>query len=158
MNRRELLSLCGGLAASAALWRPVWAADLPRDLKITRIVAFDLVSRRPKVVGKNSQRGDHGDRAMDRMVRLYTSAGLEGLGNCRADEKANPLPMLMVGHNRPRNAIQRCLMYAGKSSHFDSRKGHKCVRLPKRVGNISAFQQTSVRTANSEQLFEAEFS
>ena len=87
MNRRELLSLCGGLAASAALWRPARAADLPRDLKITRIVAFDLVSRRPKVVGKNSQRGDHGDRAMDRMVRLYTSAGLEGLGNCRADEK-----------------------------------------------------------------------
>ena len=87
MNRRDLLLTCGCMAASAAVSRLAWAADLPRDLRITRIVAFDLVSRRPKVVGKNSQRGVHGDRAADRMVRLYASAGLEGLGNCRADEK-----------------------------------------------------------------------
>ncbi|MHC4179861.1 MAG: mandelate racemase/muconate lactonizing enzyme family protein, partial [Planctomycetota bacterium] len=55
----------------------------PRDIKITRIVGFDLPSRRPKLVGKNSRRGIHGDRARDRMVRVFTNAGIEGLGNCR---------------------------------------------------------------------------
>ena len=88
MKRREFLAACGGVAAAALALRPAgaWAADLPRDLKVTRIVAFDLVSLRPKKVGKNSRLGDHGDRATDRMVRLFTRAGLEGLGNCRADE------------------------------------------------------------------------
>ncbi len=65
-----------------------WADDLPRDLKVTRIVGFDLVSRRPKLVGKNSRRGVHGDQATDHVVRIYTNTGLEGLGNCRADRKA----------------------------------------------------------------------
>jgi L-alanine-DL-glutamate epimerase-like enolase superfamily enzyme len=62
--------------------------DVPRDLKITRIVSFDLTSRRPRLVGKNSHLGVHGDRSTDRMVRLFTNAGIEGIGNCRADEKA----------------------------------------------------------------------
>jgi L-alanine-DL-glutamate epimerase-like enolase superfamily enzyme len=30
--------------------------------------------------------GDHGDTATDRMVRLFTNAGVEGLGYCAADE------------------------------------------------------------------------
>ena len=65
-----------------------WADDLPRDLKVTRIVGFDLVSRRSKLVGNNSRRGVHGDSATDHMVRMYTNTGLEGLGNCRADRDA----------------------------------------------------------------------
>ena len=88
MDRREFISVSAGLAASGLLPRWTWAGDLPRDLKITRIVGFDLVSKRPKFVGKNARLGDHGDRATDRMVRLFTNAGLEGLGNCRADETA----------------------------------------------------------------------
>ncbi len=89
MYRRQFLSLCGGLAASACL--PAWLAgaeEAAPDLEIVRIVGFDLVSKRPKVVGKNSRLDNHGDSATDRMVRLYTRSGLEGLGNCRADEKA----------------------------------------------------------------------
>jgi L-alanine-DL-glutamate epimerase-like enolase superfamily enzyme len=30
----------------------------------------------------------HGDRATDRMLRIYTNAGIEGLGNCRAEKEA----------------------------------------------------------------------
>jgi L-alanine-DL-glutamate epimerase-like enolase superfamily enzyme len=86
MNRRKFLSLCSGAAAGALLPRWSWASDLPRDLKITRIVGFDLESRRCKVCGKNSRLDVHGDRARDSMVRIYTNAGLEGLGNCRASE------------------------------------------------------------------------
>ena len=88
LTRREFLATSAGLAASA-LW-PRWAcaADLPRDIKITRIVGFDLASKRIKTAGKNSRLDVHGERASDRMVRLFTNAGLEGLGNCRANEAA----------------------------------------------------------------------
>lgn len=85
-TRRQFLARCGVLAAGALLPRWAWAADLPRDHKITRIVGFDLESKRCKFCGKNSRLDDHGDRARDRMVRLYTNAGIEGLGNCRAEE------------------------------------------------------------------------
>jgi L-alanine-DL-glutamate epimerase-like enolase superfamily enzyme len=84
MNRRKFISLCGGGAAGALMPRWSWAFDLPRGIKITRIVGFDLESQRCKLCGKNSRLGVHGDRARDRMVRIYTDAGLEGLGTCRA--------------------------------------------------------------------------
>ncbi len=81
-------------AVGALVWPGMaWAAELPRDLRITRIVGFDLVSRRPKLVGKNSRLDVHGDRATDRMVRLYTNTGAQGLGNCRAP--AEPLARLL---------------------------------------------------------------
>ncbi len=79
MERRAFL---GWLASGTLAAAVVRAGQLPKDLKITRIVGFDLISRRAKYVGKNSHRDDHGDRARDRMVRIYTNAGHEGLGNC----------------------------------------------------------------------------
>jgi L-alanine-DL-glutamate epimerase-like enolase superfamily enzyme len=81
MTRREFLRAAAGTIV-LPLW--TWAKEIPRDLKITRIVGFDLVSERPKLVGKNSRLGIHGERATDRMVRLFTNAGIEGVGNCRA--------------------------------------------------------------------------
>jgi len=60
------------------------AADLPRDVRVTRAVGFRVTHRRPKIAGKNSRLDVHGDRAVDRMLRLYTNAGIEGIGNCRA--------------------------------------------------------------------------
>jgi L-alanine-DL-glutamate epimerase-like enolase superfamily enzyme len=84
MRRREFLK-----ATASTLLLPIWtwAKEVARDLKITRIVSFDLVSERPKLVGKNSRLGVHGRRASDRMVRLFTNAGIEGIGNCRAGKK-----------------------------------------------------------------------
>ena len=80
MRRRDFLRAAAG---AIVLPRLLQAEELPRGVKITRIVGFDLTSRRPKLVGKNSRRGVHGDRARDRMVRVFTNAGIEGLGNCR---------------------------------------------------------------------------
>jgi L-alanine-DL-glutamate epimerase-like enolase superfamily enzyme len=88
MNRRNFLTLCSAAAAANLLPTWGWAGDLPRDIRITRIVGFDLDSRRPKICGKNSRLDVHGDRARDRMVRIYTTTGLEGLGNCRVGEAA----------------------------------------------------------------------
>jgi L-alanine-DL-glutamate epimerase-like enolase superfamily enzyme len=76
------------MATAAVTRRWLWAAEIPPDIKITRIVGFDVVSRRPKLVGKNSRLDVHGDRATDRMVRIYTNTGIEGFGNCRAEESA----------------------------------------------------------------------
>lgn len=56
-----------------------WAAELPADVRITRIVSFDLLTRRPHHVGYNSYAKEHGVNASERMIRLYTSAGVEGI-------------------------------------------------------------------------------
>ncbi len=88
MKRREFLSACGA-GMSLPLWpSATWANALPADIKITRIIGFDLVGRRPKMVGKNSRIGVHGDSAADRMVRMIASDGTEGIGSCRANEQA----------------------------------------------------------------------
>ena len=84
MRRREFLK-----AAVSTTLLPLWswAKEIPSDLKITRIVGFDLVSERSKLAGKNSRLDVHGRKATDRMVRLFTNVGLEGIGNCRAGKK-----------------------------------------------------------------------
>lgn len=84
-----------------------WTDDLPDDLKVTRIVGFNLENRRSKVAGKNSQREVHGDKATDKMVRIYTNKGFEGLGSCRLGEDAlsnllgmNPFEMYKASDRR----------------------------------------------------------
>jgi L-alanine-DL-glutamate epimerase-like enolase superfamily enzyme len=88
MNRREFLVTAGAATAAGMFSSSSWANEVPSDVRITRIVGFDLPTRRSKVAGKNSRLDVHGDRSADRMARIYTNAGLEGLGNCRADETA----------------------------------------------------------------------
>src|SRR5580765_6916783 len=83
MRRREFL-----FAFAALLARCAFAANLPRDVKIVRVTAFDLPSKRPKFVGKNARLDDHGDGSRDRVVVLRANSGAQGIGCCRASEKA----------------------------------------------------------------------
>jgi L-alanine-DL-glutamate epimerase-like enolase superfamily enzyme len=83
MNRREFFITTSAIAATGVLPSISIAAEIPADIRITRIVGFDVTSRRPKLVGKNSRLDVHGDSATDAMVRLYTNTGIEGIGNCR---------------------------------------------------------------------------
>src|SRR6478672_9139017 len=84
-SRREMLIGCAACAAAALAAVPLLAADMPDDLRITRVVAFDLPSKRNKVAGKNARLDVHGDSAVDPMLRIYTRApGVEGVGVCRA--------------------------------------------------------------------------
>ena len=87
MKRRQFLAAAG---ASMLLNRVVGAQSLAAwpDLKITRILGFDLPTRRSKLAGRNSRRDVHGDASSDRMVRLLTNAGVEGLGTYWAGEQA----------------------------------------------------------------------
>jgi hypothetical protein len=82
MKRRDFVL---GLAASAFVDRIARAAEPLRDLKITRVVGFDLACRRSKVAGKNSHLDVHGDRATDRMLRIFTNQQIEGIGNLAVD-------------------------------------------------------------------------
>jgi L-alanine-DL-glutamate epimerase-like enolase superfamily enzyme len=86
VRRRDFLGAAGALAVAALSPHLSIARDLPREIRVKRIVGFDVTSRRPKMVGKNSRLDVHGDAATDRMVRIFTNAGIEGLGNCRASE------------------------------------------------------------------------
>ncbi len=76
MTRRELFAAAG----AAVLARGGWAAGAPPDVRITRVVAFELKLRRPKYVGKNSHRDDHGETSGDRILRIYTNTGIDGFG------------------------------------------------------------------------------
>jgi L-alanine-DL-glutamate epimerase-like enolase superfamily enzyme len=85
MHRREFLATA---MATSAFVRAVRGNEPPKDVRITRVVGFDLVSQRSKVAGKNARLDVHGDRATDRMARLYTNADVEGIGNCRTEKEA----------------------------------------------------------------------
>jgi len=85
MHRRRFL---GAVAASALLSRVARADSLPSDLKITRIVSFDLRTRRSKLAGKNSRRDVHGNTSRDRMARLFTNVGVEAVGRCWKDKES----------------------------------------------------------------------
>ena len=80
MERRQFLV---GAATAPLLSQLVDAGEFPNDVRITRIVGFQVTSQRSKVAGKNSRLDVHGDTARDRMARVYTNTGIEGLGNCR---------------------------------------------------------------------------
>jgi len=88
MNRRNFLTASSAALTtlSSAGWS--WAKDSPKDIRITRAIGFDLVSKRCKMAGKNSRLDVHGEQATDRMVRLFTNTGQEGFGNCRAAQEA----------------------------------------------------------------------
>jgi L-alanine-DL-glutamate epimerase-like enolase superfamily enzyme len=84
MKRREFLAAAGSIAITPLL---AWAEKISLDIKITRITSFNLPSRRQKFIGKNSRLDDHGITSSDRMVRLYTNVGVDGIGNCRASQE-----------------------------------------------------------------------
>jgi len=88
MKQISRRAFTAGVAAAAAGMRFAWAEELPKDLKITRIVSFDLRTRRRKYVGKNARRGDHGQSSKDRMARLYTNVGVEAVGRCWKPKEA----------------------------------------------------------------------
>lgn len=76
MHRRKFIAAAAALSAAT-----LRASELPDDMHITRVVGFDLTSRRNKLAGKNARLDVHGNRGHDRMLRIYTNAGLEGIGN-----------------------------------------------------------------------------
>lgn len=89
LTRREFMA-AGGTAALAGF---SWAADAPRDVRITRVTSLQLLYKRPKYVGKNAKRDDHGELADDCVLRIRTNAGIESFGHCytRANQCAELL-------------------------------------------------------------------
>lgn len=84
MQRRSFLA---SLAAGSLLNRALNGLDLPDDVKVTRVIGFDVVSKRSKIAGRNAVKDVHGDTGRDAMLRIVTNRGVEGIGNCRASEE-----------------------------------------------------------------------
>lgn len=88
MKRRDFLKYCGQTALLSLLpsCNLSFQNEIPDDIIITRIVSFDLLCLRNKFIGKNSCRDDHGQWIFERMIRMYTNFGMDGIGYCRADK------------------------------------------------------------------------
>ena len=89
MSRRDFLgAAAAALAAGAAGCSPgARAVRESSGARITRASAFRVRSERWKEVGKNSHLPSHGRFATDVVVRLETSAGVEGVGPSRASRE-----------------------------------------------------------------------
>jgi len=87
MKRRDFLKLSSGIFLFPISSCTQISKEIPPDIKITRIVGFDLICQRNKIAGKNAVRDVHGSRARDQMIRVFTNAGIDGIGHCRANEK-----------------------------------------------------------------------
>lgn len=103
MYRRNFLVA----TAATLLAKTLQAAEPPKMARITRVVGFNLTSRRNKLAGKNARLDVHGDRGHDRMLRIYTDQGVEGIGNCSASKEAaaellvkNPLDFFRADERR----------------------------------------------------------
>ncbi|MHC4796656.1 MAG: enolase C-terminal domain-like protein, partial [Planctomycetota bacterium] len=81
-----LLSGCssGPKPALQHIEHPIAIEDYPRDLKITRVLAFNLPCPRRKFIGRNARRKNHGDTATEKLVRVYTNTGIEAIGHSQA--------------------------------------------------------------------------
>src|SRR5688500_8548347 len=113
-SRRRFVQTCAASAIAAVTPRALsLGADAQSDIRITRVVAFDLRCARNKVAGKNARLDVHGDSAVDPMVRLYTNAkGVEGIGICRAKKEKlaellgrDPLAFLDAEAHRMRSPL-----------------------------------------------------
>lgn len=60
--------------------------ELPENDIIVRIQAFDLPCYRKKYIGKNAALDEHGDKIVERVVRICDSSGNSGLGCCRIEK------------------------------------------------------------------------
>jgi L-alanine-DL-glutamate epimerase-like enolase superfamily enzyme len=82
-TRRRFLQSAAALAIAPCV-RPAFAAparlDLPRDVRINAITLARYPVRHPRKIGRNSFK-DHGPGHSEGLVRVQTSAGIEGLGN-----------------------------------------------------------------------------
>jgi len=57
------------------------AAGQASDVKIRRVRLFRVIAPRWKIVGKNSRKGVHGNKAYDSVLRIETTDGREGFGS-----------------------------------------------------------------------------
>ena len=68
-----------GSAASRRGIEPVKTDDL-KKFKITKITGFRHVCKRPKFVGKNAFRDNHGDQTSENILWIATDQGADGIG------------------------------------------------------------------------------
>jgi L-alanine-DL-glutamate epimerase-like enolase superfamily enzyme len=90
MNRRGFLNalargmaaaaLPGSLAGSSFLSCGVGGGKDLEEILITRIERVLIEGKRPRIIGRNSRRGVHGQTVREPVVRLHTDSGLTGWG------------------------------------------------------------------------------
>jgi len=100
MNRRKFIKSGLGSIAGLSINQKGWSrmhennevsqmsknSEYPDDIKITRIIAFNLTNHRNKLVGNNAVGGVHGTTSKERVVVIDTNAGYQGFGRCYAHQ------------------------------------------------------------------------
>ena len=85
VSRRDFVSAVSGgmfLIPSAA----IWAGNHPQGTTIVGVESARLVGKRPRIVGRNSHLGVHGQIVEEPVVKLATDSGINGWGHSRAKE------------------------------------------------------------------------
>lgn len=55
-------------------------SDVLADIRVIGVVGFSHTTQRRKFIGRNAKKDVHGDQATEPVVRIYTDAGLDGIG------------------------------------------------------------------------------
>jgi D-galactarolactone cycloisomerase len=88
MDRREFLVLAAGGAGSLAAAADPVKLDGLKQFKITKLTGFRHVCKRPKFVGKNSFKDNHGDQTVENILWINTDQGVDGIGIGNATQEA----------------------------------------------------------------------
>lgn len=74
--------------------------DYPTDLKVVKITYAPITGRSPKMIGKNAVRDNHGITGSERLLRVFTNQGHEGIGVARGRiEEVEAEAKLILGKN-----------------------------------------------------------
>lgn len=127
MERRHFLKISGSICLLPITSCIQISKEISPDIKINRVVGFDLDCQRNKFAGKNAVRDVHGVSARDRMIRIFTNAGIDGIGHCQANEK-------VIAQLLGRNVNE---LYDVEHSRMTQELGSETMALWDIVGKVS---------------------
>jgi L-alanine-DL-glutamate epimerase-like enolase superfamily enzyme len=88
LDRRAFLQVGATALTAVAADEPAIKTDELKKFRIVQVMGFTHVCQRVKMAGKNSRLDVHGPRTSERILRISTNQGIEGIGIGQATPEA----------------------------------------------------------------------